>query len=110
MASESRWEEDLKTLDSRLDNYDAERHSDEYETESVLLGVLRDTCALVRRAEDAGQTDVSDLVEKAHEVLNRGINIAYSTDEAFDFLPSFAHSGGTLVKDKMKGPLAFMGM
>ncbi|PSS03512.1 hypothetical protein PHLCEN_2v3980 [Hermanssonia centrifuga] len=108
MESDSRWEEDLKTLNSRLDDYDAERHSDESRTESVLILLLRDTCALVRRAEDADQTDVSDLVEKAHEVLNRGINIAYSTDEAFDFLPSFAHSGGTLVQDTMKGPLAFM--
>lgn len=56
----------------------------------VFLGLLNEACDLVR-SRDSGHPDYEAAMNKANEIINEGVEMAYGELE-FDFLQSFAHS------------------
>ena len=85
----------LNTTGNHLKQLDAlasqiARFSDPYDHDNF-DALLQRVAGVVRDAEKAGISTLSEVVEKAGAVLDAGINWAYSEGD-YDFLPSYAHS------------------
>jgi hypothetical protein len=83
-------QERLNTLKARLAAVDVEKDG----ADKVLLAILRDACMLVHDAEasHAPKETLDALTTQVSKFLDDAVDLAYSADYLFDFLPSFAHS------------------
>ncbi|KAH9928697.1 uncharacterized protein B0H18DRAFT_1000217 [Fomitopsis serialis] len=99
----SDWMQQLDALDERLDALGDGDETDEEETSdgggdgdgAVLKATLRRVCEVVRNASAQGAGNMDEIVVKAEAIINRGVGIAYGSDDSegmFDFIPSFAHA------------------
>ncbi|GBE88277.1 predicted protein [Sparassis crispa] len=107
----SDWLGQLAALQQRIDNFafgkdeeDAGAPDDGGAANFVQL--LREVCAVVRKAEASNALDIDAVVEKAYNILNSAVSTAYGEADLFDFLPSFAHDdeAAPLVKDTFEMP------
>ncbi|KAF8598014.1 hypothetical protein BDV93DRAFT_610057 [Ceratobasidium sp. AG-I] len=92
------FEYDVLMASDEKDNHDEGGHDDE-----KFIMILKDVCALVRRAQLSNNAQLPELVEAAQEILNQGVNFAYGESDMFDFLPSWAHDdelGEPLIEDR----------
>ncbi|CUA74740.1 hypothetical protein RSOLAG22IIIB_11457 [Rhizoctonia solani] len=83
------------------------------------IGVLKDTCALVREAELANAPYLVELAKAADTILDDGVGYTYGRDSGsadsdfdedglYDFMPSWAHDDDgdrPLIKDENGGKL-----
>ncbi|KAK1235488.1 hypothetical protein PQX77_001286 [Marasmius sp. AFHP31] len=74
--------------------------------------ILQSVCSIVRELFASSGVDVEEksaLIEKAHGILNEGIEWCYGDeDSGIDFIASFAHTEGTLLdngEDKLLGSI-----
>ena len=96
-----------RQLDS-LDDVDVDEEEEEAGdrgSETILKDTLFQVCEVVRNAASEDARDLRKIVDRAQEIINVGIGLAYGSEMSeglFDFLPSFAHgSDAALVEDPM---------
>ncbi|OCH84734.1 hypothetical protein OBBRIDRAFT_839492 [Obba rivulosa] len=90
----------LSTLSKRLNRYKPEKLSEEdredrereERMQEGFLAVLRKVCDVVRSAADEHAPLFDEIVEKARQVLDKGINIGTGEHGLFACVPSFAHT------------------
>ncbi|KAI0749754.1 WD40-repeat-containing domain protein [Daedaleopsis nitida] len=84
----------LDRLDHYLKAYQAEKSTDadRKTRDKKYVKILEDVCTVVRDAERRGSPDLTEIIEKAHTVLNASLQYAYSQGGGFSSLVSFAHS------------------
>lgn len=88
----------ISELETRFHNFklrdDGER--DGKENRERFLGILRDTCVLVRDQSSGAEPIDAAIVERVDGLINSAVHFGYSapglTDPMFEFIPSFAHS------------------
>lgn len=104
--------EDNKTRAGRDDSDDSDSDSDEslpgwewhaFPEDSALESILRGVCKAIDRVQTQGHSDRTAIVQKADELINRGVTAAYTgkTGVRIDYMPSFADMKGTLVEDTL---------
>lgn len=97
----SDWDEQLDALSERLntlqDNSEASRRD--------LQNILQEVCNVVRAASKQGPAGAEKVLEKAEDVIDRGIKFAFGSGTSgglSDFMLSFAHGNDeALLKDKL---------
>ena len=104
--------EDNKTRVGRDDSDGSDSDSDEslpgwewhaFPADSALESILRGVCKVIDRVQTQGHSDRTAIVQKADELINRGVTAAYTgkTGVRIDYMPSFADMKGTLVEDTL---------
>ena len=63
------------------------------------MKILEDVCTVVWDAQMKASPDLANIVEKAHTILDRDVQWAYSHGGGFSFVPTFAHSDDALLVD-----------
>ncbi|KZT73090.1 hypothetical protein DAEQUDRAFT_762447 [Daedalea quercina L-15889] len=98
----SNWIDQLKALHARLDTLGCGDYTQKDSDREILKDILRQACDVVRDASAQSAAEMGEIVAKAQDVINKGVNIAYGEGNMFDFMPSFAHENDVaLVKDRM---------
>lgn len=92
-------EKRLAIIEERAaDNEDDERPYSKYLTQ-----LLQEVCKVVRDSDQSNASDLDAVVEKAAQLIDKGVHVGYDGADLFDFMPSFAHeSKETLVQDSKK--------
>ncbi|KAF8598012.1 hypothetical protein BDV93DRAFT_595430 [Ceratobasidium sp. AG-I] len=108
---------ELSHLKKRLGDFENEYESRDKRADdggpdsAILITVLKDTCALIRQAESSNSVHLTELVEAAQDILSEGVYFAYSDEDLFDFLPSWAHDderGEPLIKDRGETDMPYL--
>ena len=104
------WRTQLDTLASRLDTLELKDNDDLIQDEERgqspeknLRNTLFEICQVVHRAKAANDPELEPIMNRADDLINRGIGLAYGSTYEIDFLESFGDMPGTLVKDSLKG-------
>ena len=104
MAHQAPWLVLLDRLAQHLDAHRAEKapDADRKARNNKYVKILEDVCTVVRDAEMKASPDLAGIVEKAHTILDRELQWAYSQG-GFSFVPTFAHSDDApLVEDALE--------
>ncbi|KAH9859104.1 hypothetical protein C2E23DRAFT_34630 [Lenzites betulinus] len=84
----------------RLDRLSIHLRDEAYEERETFVKLLKDITSVVRDAGSANAAHLPQVVEKASDLLDQAVYRAYSREDAFDFLPSYADSEESpLLKD-----------
>ena len=91
----------ISKLEERLDDviYKDNDEDEERDGEKALMAVLKDACALIRKAESEGVANLDIAIDQVDKLINKALDFAYGDSEMFDFVPSFAHSNECPVLD-----------
>ena len=94
MAHQVPWLVLLDRLAQHLDAHRAEKapDADRKARNKMYVKILEDVCTVVRDAERKASPDLPRVVEKAHGILDKSLQYAYSQEDAVSSLVSFAHS------------------
>ncbi|EPQ52734.1 hypothetical protein GLOTRDRAFT_140371 [Gloeophyllum trabeum ATCC 11539] len=95
---------DLKTRLARYNRNEKLRDDDGKNDRRYFKAILKDACAVVRRAQAGGSADLAEIVSSVSEILNEAIDAAYGDLDLYDFMPSFAHADdASLVEEQGEG-------
>lgn len=101
----------LNQIDDRLnalaqsdDSDDSDDEREDHVSRGAMTAILEDACKVANDAEQANDSQLSKIVAEVDGLLNKALGQAYSSDETFDFAPSFAHlEPSKLVKEQTDG-------
>ncbi|CCL98794.1 uncharacterized protein FIBRA_00799 [Fibroporia radiculosa] len=94
----------LDALRQRLTVIPSQARNGGHGDDKSLVQILRKVCAVAREADANNVPDLTNIVDKAQKILDKGINLAYNSPAGYyDFLPSFAHAdeSAPVVKDSL---------
>ena len=76
----------------------------EFESSKEYAQALREVVAVVRNAEAQGVPNLTEIVERAGDMLDSAVDWGYGEGD-FDFLASYAHGEGDapLIEDPLHG-------
>ncbi len=93
-AHQAPWLLLLDRLAAHLEVHKSEKSSekDRKARSKKFVKILEDVCTIVRDAERKASPECTEVVEKAHGMLNDALRYAYSQAGGFSSIATFAHS------------------
>jgi hypothetical protein len=85
----------LAELERRLQDFESDEDLQEEDSDNdhaIFLGILRESCALVRDTEASEASNFSIIVDRVDQLINNGVKLAYGDPGICDSIPSFAHT------------------
>src|SRR5258705_3276230 len=85
----------LSELERRLQDFESDEDLQEEDSDNdhaIFLGILRESCALVRDTEASEASNFSIIVDRVDQLINNGVKLAYGDPGICDSIPSFAHT------------------
>ncbi|KAI0789846.1 hypothetical protein C8Q75DRAFT_126910 [Abortiporus biennis] len=101
MANELQdWRQQVANLTLRLNKFQESLGGENEPDSKLLVEILREGINLVRRADSLGHPDLPQIIEEVNKLCDQGVNTAYSEQDLFDFLPSYAdNDNAPIIKD-----------
>jgi hypothetical protein len=85
----------LADLEQRLEEFESDEDLQEEDSgnkHAIFLGILQESCALVRDAEASESSNFSIVVDRVDQLINNAVKLAYGDPGIMDSIPSFAHT------------------